>query len=70
MIRTMANRDPHVVERTHQERPRILAAFEARDAELAARLMELHIDGVRQAVLAQLAEDESGQVKARGSVVS
>lgn len=56
MIRTIANRDPHVVERTHQERPRILAALEARDAELAARLMEEHIDGVRQAVIAQLEE--------------
>jgi DNA-binding GntR family transcriptional regulator len=56
MIRTIANQDPHVVERTHQERPRILAALEARDAELAARLMEEHIDGVRQAVIAQLEE--------------
>ncbi|MEZ4638025.1 MAG: GntR family transcriptional regulator [Caldilineaceae bacterium] len=56
MIRTIANRDPHVVERTHQERPRILAALESRDADLAAKLMEEHIDGVRKAVIAQLQE--------------
>jgi DNA-binding GntR family transcriptional regulator len=54
MIRTIANQDPHVVERTHQERPKILAALEARNAELAAKLMEEHIDGVRKAVIAQL----------------
>lgn len=56
MIRTIANQDPHVVERTHQERPKILAALEARNAELAAKLMEEHIDGVRKAVIAQLEE--------------
>jgi DNA-binding GntR family transcriptional regulator len=58
MIRTIANRDPRVVERTHQERPRILAALKARDADLAAKLMEEHIEGVRQAVVAQLEELE------------
>lgn len=58
MIRTIANQDPHVVERTHRERPRILAALEARDADLAAKLMEEHIDGVRLAVVAQLEELE------------
>jgi DNA-binding GntR family transcriptional regulator len=60
MIRTIANRDPHVVERTHHERPRILAALEARDAELAAKLMEEHIDGVRQAVVAHFKEVAQG----------
>jgi DNA-binding GntR family transcriptional regulator len=59
MIRTIANRDANVVERTHRERPRILQALEARNAELAAKLMEEHIDGVRQAVVAQLEELES-----------
>jgi DNA-binding GntR family transcriptional regulator len=54
MIRTIANRDPHVVERTHHERPLILAALEARDGELAAKLMEEHINGVRKAVVVQL----------------
>lgn len=56
MIRTIANRDPDVVERTHRERPQILAALEARDADLAAKLMEEHIDGVRQAVVAHFQE--------------
>jgi DNA-binding GntR family transcriptional regulator len=58
MIRTIANRDPRVVERTHRERPRIVAALEARDGDLAAKLMEEHIDGVRQAVVLQLEELE------------
>lgn len=54
VIRTLANQDPDVVERTLHERPRILAALEARDADAAARLMEEHIDGVRRAVIDQL----------------
>ncbi|RIK35644.1 MAG: GntR family transcriptional regulator [Chloroflexi bacterium] len=54
MVRILANRDPEVVERTAQERPRILAALEARDADTAARLMEEHIDGVRRSIVAQL----------------
>jgi DNA-binding GntR family transcriptional regulator len=57
MIRTIANRDANVVERTHRERPQILLALETRDAELAAQLMEVHIDGVRRAVVAQLGEE-------------
>jgi DNA-binding GntR family transcriptional regulator len=65
MIRTIANRDPHVVERTHRERPRILAALEARDADLAAKLMEEHIDGVRLAVVAQLEELEQRRATRR-----
>jgi DNA-binding GntR family transcriptional regulator len=47
--------DPQVVERTALERPRILAALEARDAELAAQLMEEHIEGVRCSIIAQMA---------------
>ena len=58
MIRTIANRDANVVERTHRERPQIVSALEARNPELAAKLMEEHIDGVRQAVVAQLEEFE------------
>ena len=58
MIRTIANRDANVVERTHRERPQILKALATRDADLAAKLMEDHIDGVRQAVVAQLGEVE------------
>jgi DNA-binding GntR family transcriptional regulator len=54
MVRVIANQDHDVVERTARERPRILAALEARDADEAARLMEEHIDGVRRAVVAQL----------------
>lgn len=54
MVRIIANRDPEVVERTSHERPRILAALEARNADEAARLMEEHIDGVRRAVVAQI----------------
>jgi DNA-binding GntR family transcriptional regulator len=58
MVRTIANRDPHVVERTAKERPLILNALEARDADTAARLMEEHIEGVRQAVVAQIEQLE------------
>ena len=45
-IRLVANRDPTIVARTAVERPLIVAALEARDAETAARLMEEHIVGV------------------------
>lgn len=55
IVRTMANDDPAVVRRTALERPRILAALEARNAELAARLMEEHIAGVGEAMVANLA---------------
>ncbi|MEO8393315.1 MAG: GntR family transcriptional regulator [Chloroflexota bacterium] len=61
MVRTIANRDPHVVERTAKERPLILAALEARDADAAARLMEEHIDGVRRAVVSQIEQLEQQQ---------
>ncbi|MGH2560958.1 MAG: GntR family transcriptional regulator [Thermomicrobiales bacterium] len=53
VARVMANRDPHVVERTAHERPRILAALASRDADAAAALMEEHIEGVRRAVVEQ-----------------
>lgn len=54
IMRNIANRDPEVLRRTSIERPRILAALEARDADSAAALMEAHIDGVRQSVVAQV----------------
>jgi DNA-binding GntR family transcriptional regulator len=54
MVRVIANQDHDVVESTARERPQILAALEARDADEAARLMEQHIDGVRRAVVSQL----------------
>ena len=54
LVRLAANRDPDLVERTARERPAILAALRERDADRAARLMEEHIDGVRQTVLKQL----------------
>lgn len=58
LVRLSANRDPQVVRRTALERPHILAALEARNAELATRLLEEHIDGVRHSVVA-LIEDAS-----------
>jgi DNA-binding GntR family transcriptional regulator len=58
VVRTIANRDPEVVERTAFERPRILAALEARDTAEAVDLMEAHIEGVRQSVVALFARHE------------
>lgn len=64
IVRTMANDDPEVVRRTALERPHILAALEARDAELAARLMEEHIAGVGRAVVDKLeAREMEGRPK-------
>jgi DNA-binding GntR family transcriptional regulator len=54
LIRSMANQDPEVVRRTALERPRIVAALAAGDAELAAALMQEHILGVRGSVTAGL----------------
>ncbi len=54
LIRIKANQDPEVVRRTVEERPRILAALEARDGDLAAHLMEEHMEGVRRSVVATL----------------
>lgn len=59
IMRTIANRDPDVVERTAHERPLILEALERRDAALAAQLMEQHIEGVRQAIVGQLEAHEA-----------
>lgn len=59
IVRMGANRDPQVVTRTAIERPRILAALEARDGELAAQLMEEHIEGVRRSVIALIEASET-----------
>ncbi len=63
LVRISANRDPQVVRRTALERPRILSALEARDADLAARLLEDHIDGVRRSIVA-LIEDATAAAEA------
>jgi DNA-binding GntR family transcriptional regulator len=57
LVRIRANRDSQVVQRTALERPRILSALEDRDADLAARLLEEHIDGVRRSVVALIEDD-------------
>ena len=54
LVRTAANHDPEVVERTAHQRPEIIAALEARDARRAARLMEAHIEDVRRSVVAEI----------------
>jgi len=61
LIRLAANRDPDLVQRTARERPAILAALAARDADRAAQLMEEHIDGVRRSMVDQLAAAEAGR---------
>jgi DNA-binding GntR family transcriptional regulator len=52
IVRNVANQDPAVVKRTALERPAVVAALEARDAARAAALMEEHIRGVCNAVIA------------------
>jgi len=57
IIRTLANRNPKVVAQTALQRPQVLAALEARDAERAAALMAEHIESVRRAVVADVAAE-------------
>jgi len=57
LIRSAANRDPQVIERTELERHDILAALERRDGERAAALMEQHIEGVKHAAVRQFGGD-------------
>lgn len=52
IVRSVANHDPEVVQRTALERPAVVAALEARDAERAAELMRQHILGVSAAAIA------------------
>ena len=54
LIRSIANRDPGLVERTLAERPRILQALRTRDADMSALMMVEHIQGVEDAVIAQM----------------
>lgn len=54
VVRAVANHDAGVVARTAAERPRILAALRARDADAAALLMEDHIEDVRRSVVEQI----------------
>ncbi len=62
ILRYVANRDAEVIRRTALERPRILAALKTRDADLAAQLMEAHIEGVRRSVVAQIeAREREGE---------
>lgn len=56
LARALANRDPHVVQRTARERPLILEAFRRRDADEAGRLLEEHIKGVFDALCSQFRE--------------
>lgn len=55
LIRSAANREPEVIERTAHERHDILAALERRDAAGAAAAMEAHIEGVKRSVVARFA---------------
>jgi DNA-binding GntR family transcriptional regulator len=59
IIRSLANRNPEVVQRTALQRPQILAALEAGDADAAARLLGEHIEFVRQTVVAEQEADAS-----------
>lgn len=59
LVRTVANHDPATVARTAHQRPEILAAFATRDSDRAARLMEEHIESVRQAVARQLTQTDT-----------
>lgn len=61
LIRVMANENPEVVKRTGLQRPQILAALEARDADLAARLLGEHIEFVRQAAVAEKEAEARGE---------
>lgn len=60
LVRTAANHDPEVVERTAHQRPEITAALMARDARRAARLMEAHIEDVRRSVVAEIRRSADG----------
>ncbi|HET7768932.1 MAG TPA: FCD domain-containing protein, partial [Chloroflexota bacterium] len=59
VLRDLANNDPGLRERTAAERMWILDALERRDGEAAARLLEAHINSVRETVMRQLIERES-----------
>lgn len=54
IVRVFANTDANVVNRTLDERPRILSALESHDGELASQLLEEHIEGVCRSVIDDL----------------
>ena len=56
LIRTVANRDPTIVEITAMERPGIVDAMAAGDVERSAALMEEHITLVQKSIAARLAD--------------
>ena len=59
VLRDLANNEPGLRERTAAERMRILDALQRRDGEAAARLLEDHINSVRETVMRQLTEREA-----------
>jgi DNA-binding GntR family transcriptional regulator len=68
IVRSVANHDPEVVQRTALERPAVVAALEARDAEGAAELMREHIMGVCRAAIASHQELYGHEVPALTTV--
>jgi DNA-binding GntR family transcriptional regulator len=58
VLRDLANNEPGLRERTAKERVQILDALERRDGETAARLLQEHINSVRETVIHQLTEAE------------
>ena len=61
VLRDLANNEPGLRERTAVERLRILDALERRDGDAAARLLEAHINSVRETVMRQLIEREAAK---------
>lgn len=61
LIRMMANRDPSVVEITAMERPGIVHAMVAGDANQASHLMEEHIELVQHSIAARLGAGTGGE---------
>ena len=59
VMRDLANNEPGLRERTAVERQQILDALERRDGDAAARLLEGHINSVRETVVRQLIEREA-----------
>lgn len=56
LIRTIANRDPSIVELTSMERPEIVDAMETGDVDRAVALMDEHISLVQQSITTRLSD--------------
>jgi DNA-binding GntR family transcriptional regulator len=67
IVRSIANRDPDVVERTTGERKRVLTALRSRHEDAAAKFMEAHIEGVRNSVVRQFEELQSNAEPLQGA---